>query len=170
MYFEIVPNTRTILHEHNNFTFDDVFGLHAHKPIHFGASQYPRKQYSLCFQIKITFSEISLKVRQTNWNVAKNNVNVVVDGLPSQITIYTCLSIDIWSQRRRRTSTQFYALWWPHSILQSHNLANTCRKKTLMCRFIFLNNSLRDVCWSSCSWFFDDQKSPDLGPGIRGTH
>jgi hypothetical protein len=48
------------------------------------------KTYSLCFKIKVTFGEISLKFRQTNWNVTKNNVNVVVDELPSQIIIYTC--------------------------------------------------------------------------------
>ena len=30
------------------------------------------------------FGEISLKLRQTNWNVAKNNVSIVVDELPSQ--------------------------------------------------------------------------------------
>jgi hypothetical protein len=54
--------------------------------------------YSLRFKTKITFGhnlryetkgmfgEISLKLRQTNWNVAKNNVNVVVDKLPSQST------------------------------------------------------------------------------------
>jgi hypothetical protein len=46
------------------------------------------------YEIKITFSEISLKLCQTNWNVAKNNINVVVDELPSQITIYTCLTIE----------------------------------------------------------------------------
>jgi hypothetical protein len=33
---------------------------------------------------KGTFGEISLKLRQTKWNVARNNVNVVVDELPSQ--------------------------------------------------------------------------------------
>jgi hypothetical protein len=78
--------------------------------------------YSLCFKIKFTFGhklryeikstfgEISLKLRQTNWNVAKCNVNVVVDDLPSQITIYTCLTIDIWMRWRQRTSTRFYAL------------------------------------------------------------
>ena len=49
------------------------------------------------------FGEIFLKVRQTNWNVARNNVNVVVDELPGQITIYTCLIFDIWTRRRRRT-------------------------------------------------------------------
>jgi hypothetical protein len=43
--------------------------------------------YSLSFKIKVTFGEISLKLRQTNWNVARKNVNVVVDELPSQITI-----------------------------------------------------------------------------------
>jgi hypothetical protein len=41
------------------------------------------------------FGEISLKLRQTNWNVGRNNINVVVDELPSQITVYTCLTIDI---------------------------------------------------------------------------
>ena len=45
------------------------------------------------------FGEISLKFRQTNWNVAGNNVNVVADELPSQIIVYTCLTIDIWTQR-----------------------------------------------------------------------
>jgi hypothetical protein len=35
---------------------------------------------------KCTFGEISLKLHQTNWNVARNNVNVVVDELPSQST------------------------------------------------------------------------------------
>ena len=35
------------------------------------------------YEIKVTFGEISLKLRQTNWNVAINNVNVVVDELPS---------------------------------------------------------------------------------------
>jgi hypothetical protein len=63
------------------------------------------------------FSEISLKLCQTNWNVAIINVNVVVDGLSSQITVYTCLTIDIWTQWRRRTSTQFYALQCHPSIM-----------------------------------------------------
>jgi hypothetical protein len=40
------------------------------------------------YETKGTFGEISLKLRQTNWNFAKNNVNVqlVVDELPSQST------------------------------------------------------------------------------------
>ena len=50
------------------------------------------------YERKVTFGEISLKLRQTNWNVARINVNVVVDELPSQVTIYTCLIIDIWTQ------------------------------------------------------------------------
>jgi len=62
------------------------------------------------YEIKIPFGEISLKLRQTNWDVARTNVNVVADELSSQITIHTCLAIDIWSRRRRRTSTRFYAL------------------------------------------------------------
>jgi hypothetical protein len=41
-------------------------------------------EYSLRFKIKVTFGEISLKLRQTNWNVARNNVNVVADELPSR--------------------------------------------------------------------------------------
>jgi hypothetical protein len=57
--------------------------------------------YSLRYKIKVTFGDISLKLRQTDWNVAKNNVNVVVDELSSQITIYTCLTIDIiWTRQR----------------------------------------------------------------------
>ena len=43
------------------------------------------------------FGKISVKLCQTNWNVAKNNVNVVANELPSQTTIYTCLTIDIWT-------------------------------------------------------------------------
>jgi hypothetical protein len=54
--------------------------------------------------------EIFLKLHQTNWNVAKNKVNVVVDELSSQLTVYTCLKIDIWTRRHRRTSMRFYAL------------------------------------------------------------
>ena len=68
--------------------------------------------HKLRYKIKATFGEISLKLRQTNWNVAKNNANVVVDELPRQITICTCLTIDIWTQWRRCTSTQFYGLMW----------------------------------------------------------
>jgi hypothetical protein len=55
--------------------------------------------HKLRYKIKVTFGEISLKLHQTNWNVARINVNVVVDELPSQITVYTCLKFDIWTQR-----------------------------------------------------------------------
>ena len=68
----------------------------------------------LLYEIKVTFGEIFVKLRQTNWNVAIYNVNVVAYELPSQITIYTCLTIDILTQRRRRTSTRFYV--WDRSM------------------------------------------------------
>jgi hypothetical protein len=51
--------------------------------------------HELRYEIEVTFCEISLKLRQMNWNVAKNNANVVIDELPSQIIVYTCLTIDI---------------------------------------------------------------------------
>jgi hypothetical protein len=66
--------------------------------------------HKLHYEVIVTFGEISLKLCQTNCYVARNNVFVVVDELPSQITIYTCLTSDIWTRRRRRTSTRFYAL------------------------------------------------------------
>ena len=65
-------------------------------------------RHKLRYEIKVTFGEIALKLCQTNWNVAKHNVNVVDDELPSQMTVYTCLIIDIWIGRRQRTSTRFY--------------------------------------------------------------
>jgi hypothetical protein len=55
----------------------------------------------LRFKIKVAFGEIYLEHRQMNWNVAIINANVVVDELPSQIIIYTCLTINIWSRRSR---------------------------------------------------------------------
>ena len=61
--------------------------------------------HKLRYEIKVTFGEISLKLHQTNWNVARNDINVVADELPNQITVHTCLTIDIWTQWRRRTST-----------------------------------------------------------------
>jgi len=66
--------------------------------------------HKLHYEIKVTFGEISFKLHQTIWNVAINNVNVVADELPSQIKIYICLIIDIWTRQRRRTSTQFGAI------------------------------------------------------------
>jgi hypothetical protein len=41
----------------------------------------------------------------------KINVSVVVGELPSQIPVYTCLTIDTWTRQHRHTSTRFYALW-----------------------------------------------------------
>ena len=73
--------------------------------------------HELRYEIRVTFGEVSLKLHQTNWDVAKIDANVVVDELPSQVTVYTCLTIDIWTQRRRRTSTRFYALrCHPHKL------------------------------------------------------
>jgi hypothetical protein len=42
--------------------------------------------HNLGYETKDRFGEISLKLRQTNWNVARNSVNVVADELPSQST------------------------------------------------------------------------------------
>jgi hypothetical protein len=67
--------------------------------------------HKLHYERKDAFREISLKLPQTNWNVVIINVNVVVDELPGQITVYTCLTIDMWTRWRRRTSTRFSALW-----------------------------------------------------------
>jgi hypothetical protein len=53
--------------------------------------------HKLRYEIQVTFGEISLKLRQINWNIAINNVNVVVKELPSHIQIYTCLVNDIWT-------------------------------------------------------------------------
>ena len=61
--------------------------------------------HKLRYEMKVMFGEIFLKLYQTNWNVARNNVNIVVDELPSQRMVYTCLTIDIWTRRRRCIST-----------------------------------------------------------------
>jgi hypothetical protein len=42
--------------------------------------------HNLRYKTKGTFGKISLKLRQTNWNVARNNVDVVANELPSQLT------------------------------------------------------------------------------------
>jgi hypothetical protein len=50
----------------------------------------------LRYETRGTFGEISLKLHKTNWNVAKNNVNVAASELPSQSTNKLhFLSIDI---------------------------------------------------------------------------
>jgi hypothetical protein len=43
--------------------------------------------HKLRYEPKVTFGEISLELCQTDQNIAMNNVNVVVDELPSQITV-----------------------------------------------------------------------------------
>jgi hypothetical protein len=46
------------------------------------------------YEIKITLGEISLKLCQANWNVAKITGSVV-DVLPSEIAVYICFTFDI---------------------------------------------------------------------------
>jgi hypothetical protein len=50
--------------------------------------------HNLRYETKGTFGDISFKFCQTNWNVARNNVNVDADELPSQST-NTYLAFDI---------------------------------------------------------------------------
>ena len=38
------------------------------------------------YEIKVTLGEIPFKLHQMNWNVARNNVNVVVDELTKSNT------------------------------------------------------------------------------------
>jgi hypothetical protein len=75
----------------------NMYSLHLKIKVMFG--------HKLSYKIKVTCGEFSLKLRQTNWNVARIIVNVVVDEPSSQITYYTYLTIDIWTRRHRRTST-----------------------------------------------------------------
>jgi hypothetical protein len=79
-------------------SYDNMFSLRFKIKATFG--------HKLRYEIKVTFGEISHKLRQTNWS----NVNVVANELPSKIIIYTCLAIDIWTQRCQHTSTWFYGL------------------------------------------------------------
>jgi len=52
-----------------NFMFSNIYSLRFKIKVTFG--------HKLRYDIKVTFGEISLKLHQMNWNVAKNNVNVV---------------------------------------------------------------------------------------------
>ena len=70
--------------------YTPLYSLHFKNKVKFG--------HKLCYEIKVTFGEVSLKLRQTNLNVAQNNVDVVIDEFSSQIAVYTCLTIDIWTQ------------------------------------------------------------------------
>jgi hypothetical protein len=82
-----VPNPRPTNTSYYRYTHVSLYSLRFKIKVTFG--------HKLRYKTKVTFGEISLKLHQTNLNVAKNNVNVVVFKLPSQRTIYTCLTIDI---------------------------------------------------------------------------
>jgi hypothetical protein len=58
--------------------FDGKYSLRFKTKVTFG--------HNLRYETKGTFGEFFLKLCQTNCNVAKNNVNVVDDELPSQST------------------------------------------------------------------------------------
>ena len=58
-----------------------LYGLHKSYSPHFKIKV--TFGHMLRYEIKVTFGEIYLKLCQMNWNVAINNVNVVVDELPS---------------------------------------------------------------------------------------
>jgi hypothetical protein len=60
--------------------------------------------HKLRYGIKVMFGEISLKLCQTNWNVARINVNGVAGELSNQISVDICLTIDIWTRWCQRTS------------------------------------------------------------------
>jgi hypothetical protein len=92
-HFSQLPSTYQV--DWNNMDID-YYSLHFKIKVTFG--------HKMRYKIKGTFGEVSLKLRQTNWNVAWINVNVVVDELPRQITLYNCLTIDIWTRRRQCTS------------------------------------------------------------------
>ena len=77
------------------------------------------------------FSNFAKRTRMLSKKKCKNNVNVVANELPSQITIYTCSTIDIWTWWRRRTSTQFYALQC-HPPRMVCFQRNWCQKFTLL--------------------------------------
>ena len=57
-------------------------------------------QNKLRYKTKATIGKMFFKLRQMIWNVGINYVNIVVDELSSQIRVYTCLTIDIWTQQR----------------------------------------------------------------------
>jgi hypothetical protein len=58
----------------------------------------------------VNFSQTSPNKLECCQKQCKNNVNVVAAKLPCQMIVYTCLTIDIWTRRRRRTSMRLYAL------------------------------------------------------------
>ena len=63
------------LDEHAGHTsLVNTYSLHFKIKVMFG--------HKLRYEIKVTFGDISLKLHQTNWNVARININVVVGELP----------------------------------------------------------------------------------------
>jgi hypothetical protein len=65
-----------------------IYSLHFKTKVTFGHNlRYKTKVtfgHNLRYKTKGMFGEISLKLCQTDWYVARNNVNVVDDELPSQ--------------------------------------------------------------------------------------
>jgi hypothetical protein len=108
----------------------------------------------------MTNLELSLKLRQTNWNVARITANVVVDELPSQIIVYSCLTIDIWTQRGRCTSMQvmrfraFHTKWRASrqvgakscQLYYGHpQLAGKCLVRTMQCTQFHAKSAKNDL-------------------------
>ena len=78
------PRKKNLIHlwlSHHSSNLVNMYSLHFKIKVMFG--------HKLCYEIKVTFGEVSLKLCRMNWNVARNNVNVVDNELPSQITVYT---------------------------------------------------------------------------------
>ena len=44
--------------------------------------------HKLRYEIKVRFGDISLKLHQTNRNIVRNNVNVIVDELVDQLMVF----------------------------------------------------------------------------------
>ena len=102
-HFNVHGSSLGIIKQNRSFPSPTSYSLRFNIKVTFGHKQR--------YEIKVTFGEISLKLCPTNWNVARNNVNVVADELPSQLIVYTCLTIDIWTWWHWCTSTRSYALW-----------------------------------------------------------
>jgi hypothetical protein len=65
----------------------EVHKITTHHTLHNYSLRFKTKVtfgHDLRYETKGTFGKISLKLHQTNWYVARNNVNVVDDELPSQ--------------------------------------------------------------------------------------
>ena len=140
--------------------------------------------HKLRYEIKVTFGEISLKLRQTNWIVARNNINVVATELSSRITIYTCLIIDIWTRRRRRTSTRNCTLqchppkmagfqWnWRQkflTLLWTRLARRKCLVRTMQCMQFCAKgakNDLKPRDFLKCHFYFETEGVYSLGTWV----